>query len=290
MSKSLLKKSLEDIEITQFMSVPKLLNAIFQGARRLDPAYTHVEFSKDLGLGSANAHSVMSGSRSLGIRAGQTVSHSLGLSKKETKYLLALIEYAKAKDPQSSKDAFEEILKQKSSQTKSTLSQKQIEFFSFWANAAILELLSLEGAEDRPDWIQKHLHFPLTLPRIKNALSLLEELGYIRYSDSAGRRVPTNETVSSGDQVIGFALEGFHHQMIDLAKSSIRNVHYKKRDIASLTISLSSELREEFQKELIALRKSFLKRSQDLKHKNEIVQVNFQIFPIATIPEGFENE
>ncbi len=286
MSKSFLKGCVEEIEIFRFLKARLFLKELFACAKRQNPSYTHVDFSSDLELGSANAHSIMSGSRKLGPKAAEKVARSLRLSAKQSKYLLLLVEYERATKAEDSEKAFEALMKLKATTLPNQLSKDQLDFFAHWSHAVILELLRLDGASDEPEWLVEHLQFRVGLPQIKKALRLLKDLRYIEYSEEKQRLFPTNESISTGDQVAGFALQGYHQQMIELAKQSIRSVHFKRREISAITVAVPSSLREEFQKEIVKLRKSFLERADLSKDANEIVQVNFQLFPVAEIAEA----
>jgi uncharacterized protein (TIGR02147 family) len=209
------------------------------------------------------------------------VAAALKLPVAQKKFLLALVAYDRAVGVERD-TIFQEILKLKSKLLPNDLDRKQLAFFQNWYNAAILELLRLPAASDDPEWISRTLNPKVALPKVKNALSLLCELGYLAVDKSLGRLVPTDANISTGNEVAGMAIIGFHHQMLDIARHAIDDVEAELREISAVTLSVSSDLREEIKQEIIKLRKRMIQKSNEIKNPDEVVQLNFQMFPVGS--------
>lgn len=281
MKKVRLNQMAQQLPVTDHMDYRDWLYALYKRAKGIDASYSYAQFSTDLTLGSSNANLVVSGKRDLTQKTGSKVAAALKLPVAQKKFLLALVAYDRAVGVERD-TIFQEILKLKSKLLPNDLDRKQLAFFQNWYNAAILELLRLPAASDDPEWISRTLNPKVALPKVKNALSLLCELGYLAVDKSLGRLVPTDANISTGNEVAGMAIIGFHHQMLDIARHAIDDVEAELREISAVTLSVSSDLREEIKQEIIKLRKRMIQKSNEIKNPDEVVQLNFQMFPVGS--------
>lgn len=266
--------------MTKFADYRSWLKALYGRIKSLESRYSYAQFSKDVGLGSSNAHAVVQGKRQLTLKTAQHLIKALNLTGKQKRYLELLVECERAKDASQRNAAFRELVGLRSKTLSTKQSKKQFEFFRHWYIAAILELLRLPDASDDPEWIAQTLQPKVSLPNVKQAMKLLIELGYIQQVD--GRYRPTEANISSGDEAKSMALMSFHHQMLDLAKQAIDTIPAKEREISSLTLSIPAEMKAEIKDEIVSLRKRLLHASDKSENRTEVVQVNFQMFGLGT--------
>lgn len=276
------------IPITGFLSYQDWLIKIFEEAKKISDNYSYAKFSEDLGLGSSNAHQILSGKRKLTPKTGQHVIKSLRLFGKAKKYLETLISIENAKDTAEREKALSELLKLKTKSISSVLEKMQLQFFAEWYNAAILEVLQLPNASDDPKWIANILNPKVSVPNIKKSLKLLLKLGYI--AEKSGRLRPTHILVSTGDEAHGIAINSFHQQMIELGKLAIDSCPPEEREISSLTFALNKELKQQLKNEIVSFRKRVIGLAKEVKNPNEIVQLNFQLFSLLQTDEEEQNE
>ena len=275
--------------ITDFDDYRTYLETVYHSIKDVASTYSYAHFSVNLGLSSTNAHAIIAGHRNLSLKTGQRIAESLGLSESHKKYLLALIKNAHAKTSEDGDAAFKEKLdqafKEKLDLAKTNLPTKldesRLRFFEAWHNSAILELLRLDGASDSASWIADNIRPKLSLPKVKQSLRLLTELGYVAFDKKRGRLYPTEVSITTGDHVERLAVISFHRQMLDLAKSAMDQIPAEERDIGAVTLAVSQKLREQFAREFIELRKRFLKLAEAETDPDEIIQINLQLFPLS---------
>lgn len=268
-------------KVTAYEDYRSYLQAVYEAVKATADSYSYAHFSISLGLSSTNAHAIISGHRNLSQKTGVRIAEALNLSETHKRYLLALIRQEHAKSSAEREEAFSERLMLAKSSLSNKLDEHRLKFFETWYNAAILELLRLEEASDQPAWISENLRPHVPVPKIKQSLNLLTELGYLSFDETRGRLFPTEVTISTGDQVERLAIVSFHRQMIDLAVSAMDQISADQRNISAVTVAVSPELRQQFEEELLALRKRFLKLASEEKKPNEILQVNLQLFPVS---------
>lgn len=268
-------------KVTGFEDYRSYLAAVYLAVKEISQSYSYAHFSVMLGLSSTNAHAIINGHRKLTQKTGVRIAEALGLSETHKRYFLALIRQEHATSSAERESAFRERLEIAKQNLGNTLDERRLRFFETWYNAAILELLRLEHASDQPSWLSENLQPHVPVPKIKQSIALLQELGYLSFSEKHGRLYPTEVLISTGDQVERMAIVSFHRQMIDLAISAMDQIDSEERNISAVTVAVSRELKQQFEEELVALRKKFLKLASEQKSAEEILQVNFQLFPVS---------
>jgi uncharacterized protein (TIGR02147 family) len=267
--------------ITEYDDYRSYLDAVYHSVKESTSTYSYAHFSVNLGLSSTNAHAIIAGHRNLSVKTGQRISKSLGLSESHKKYLLALIKNAHAKTSEDGDAAFKEKLDLAKTSLPTKLDESRLRFFEAWHNSAILELLRLHEANDTPSWIAENIRPKLSIPKVKQSLRLLTELGYVAFDKKRGRLYPTEVSITTGDHVERLAVISFHRQMLDLAKSAMDQIPAEERDIGAVTLAVSQKLREQFTREFIDLRKRFLILAESETDPDEIIQINLQLFPLS---------
>lgn len=268
-------------KITGYEDYRSYLQAVYQLVNESTSEYSYAHFSVSLGLSSTNAHAVIAGHRNLSVKTGARIADSLGLSEPHKKYFLALIRQEHAKSIAEREEAFHERVNLARSSLSSAVDERRLRFFENWYNAAIIEVLRLEFASDDPRWLSDNLKPNVSVPKIKQSLSLLKELGYLVFDNRLQRLYPAEVSISTGDQVERLAILSYHRQMINLAISAMDQIDAEDRDISAITIGVSPELKAQMHEEVIALRKKFLELAKKVETPCEIIQLNIQLFPIS---------
>lgn len=281
MTKSQMKEIARSLKVTDHPDYRAFLALIYAEAKARDPSYSYVRMSDDLGVGSTNAHSVINGRRPLTAKAATKICAALGLAGVQKRYFLALVNQERAKSMAEREEAFTERLALRQRILPTELDRKQLAFFEQWYHSAILELMRLEDAEDNAEWIFEHLCPQVPKAQIRESLDLLTELGYLKIERTRKRLYPTDVTITTGNEVLGLAVVSFHKQMLKLAMEAVETVDRERRDISAVTVTASPALLAQFKEEIVALRKRFLKLAAEDKDAKDVVQVNFQLFPLT---------
>lgn len=280
LTKENLKEIARSLKATDHSDYRDFLSLVYEKAKAQDPSYSYARLSKDLSVGSANAHGIISGKRSLTVKAAEKICEALGMIGIQRKFFLTLVAQARARTSADRDEVFERQLSLRQRELPNELDRRQLAFFEHWYHAAILELLRLDESESTVEWIADHIRPELPEARVKESLTLLEDLGYIAKDEARGRLFPTDATITTGNEVLSLALMSFHRQMLKLSLEALDTVPREERDISAITVGVSPALQEQFKDEIVALRKRFLQLSAEEKGATEVVQVNFQLFPL----------
>lgn len=281
LTKTDLKEIARALKVTDYTDFRVYLSMVYSNAKAKDPSYSFTQLSENLGVGSSNAHGIISGKRPVTLKAAEKIAEALGLTSIQRKYFLNLVKAERAKTSLDRDEAFEERLALRQKELPSELDRRQLAFFEHWYHAAILEILRLDKAEGTVKWISENIRPELPAARVRESLSLLEELGYVKFDEHKQRLFPTDATITTGNEVLSLALMSFHRQMLKLSLEALDNVPREERDISAITITASPALKEQFKEELVALRKRFLQLSAEETSATEVLQVNLQMFPLV---------
>jgi uncharacterized protein (TIGR02147 family) len=286
LSKTKLREIVRSLNVTDHSDYCDFLALVFAAAKAEDPSYSYVRYSEDLGVGSANAQSIIVGRRKLTLKAAERLCEALTMTGVQKRYFLNLVEQKRAKSTTERDSIFDERLELKQRLLPTELDRKQLAFFEHWYHAAILEILRLEEARDDAAWLSHELSPTVPESKVEESLKLLTELGYLRRDDQRQRLYPTDVTITTGNEVIGLALVSYHRQMLKLAMDAIEGVAAEERDISALTLMATPELVAQFKDEVAGLRKRFLALAAAETHATEVVQLNMQLFPLKKKTKG----
>ena len=277
-----LSKKVNPSKYTDYRSYLKKVYLLVKGSLE---SYSYIKFTEQLGLGHCNAlYLIINKGRPLTLKAAKKMAPRLGLSGKEKKYFLKLVEYQGSKDSGLRQKVFGEMLAIKSGILSTHLSKERLEFFSEWYHGAIYELLAFPEVEDDAKWLGKQLKPNISPKKIEESLSLLESLGLVAYNDELGRLYPTGEHISTGAEIRGIVFKTYHNQMMELGQRALSSEAGARRDMSSVTIGVSVDkmseikaLTAKFRKELLAL------ADAPDNNKEQILQVNIQVFPLTEV-------
>ena len=286
LSKTKLREIVRSLNVTDHSDYCDFLALVFAAAKAEDPSYSYVRFSEDLGVGSANAQSIIVGRRKLTLKAAERLCEALTMTGVQKRYFLNLVEQKRAKSTTERDSIFDERLELRQRLLPTELDRKQLAFFEHWYHAAILEILRLKESKDDAAWLSNELSPTVPESKVEESLKLLTELGYLRRDDHRQRLYPTDVTITTGNEVIGLALVSYHRQMLKLAMDAIEGVAAEERDISALTLMATPELVAQFKEEIAGVRKRFLALAAAETHATEVVQLNMQLFPLKKKTKG----
>lgn len=280
LSKTQLREIARTLNVTDHSDYRAFLALVYAEAKARDASYSYIKLSQDLGVGSTNAHSVINGRRPLTMKAAEKMCDALHLTGVQKRYFLTLVQQERARSIADRDEVFDQRMALRQKVMPSELESRQLAFFEHWYHAAILEILRLDSAQDSVEWLVAHIRPEVPKARVRESLTLLKDLGYVQYDKGRKRLFPTDATITTGNEVLGLALTSFHRQMLKIALEAVETVPREERDISAVTLSVSPALRDQFKDEIIALRKRFLKLSAEETGASEVMQVNFQMFPL----------
>jgi uncharacterized protein (TIGR02147 family) len=161
----------------------------------------------------------------------------------------------------------------------------QFDYYSHWYNIIIREIiLSKPQVKWTSELLARAIVPNINIEQAESCLQRLERLNLIEKSEEGYQSRAAS--LSTGDQVSNSAVTIFHKKMIQLGIESIDRFAKKDRNVTSVSIGVSEEEFNEITDLLSEFRKKLLAISENKTDKSKIVQVNFQLFPIAKLKES----
>ncbi|MBF0107445.1 MAG: TIGR02147 family protein [Deltaproteobacteria bacterium] len=262
--------------IINYADYRNFLTDAYLQKKTLEKRYSYKKFSKELGFSHSNfLLLVIKSMRNLSLAGIQKVSKGLRFGPQEQRYFKSLVLYNQAED-EVEKKQFEKKLKGILGGHRSLLTDEQMAYFSKWYLPVIREIVSLKGFVSNLNWISKKLRPHVEEGLVKEALSALENLGFIKRIKD--RWIQTQEHLTTKTEVSSATIISYHQQLIRLGLGSLAHPA-NERDISSMTLSVSRQEFEWLKKRLTDFRYEVQEELSRFKDEPEMVcQINIQLF------------
>lgn len=287
-SKKARKKALLEVGKTLdpfgFESYRDYLRAVHEKLNAEGKSFSFLQMAEDMGLGKTNATwQYVTGRRRISEKSLRKVCDALALGPTERAYVLMLREYAYADQPREREKIYETLIRLKGDSP--NIDTRMMRFYNEWYHPVIRELAGLDNFKSDPDWIASRIYVRLRPKQIQDSLNLLTELGLLRYDSLENRHFRTEEDILPDQYGSPLAMTQFHQRMSELAAKSLTEVAAERREMNSLTISISEDIAQEIAKMLYDSCAKIMDLEKKSKSKEHVFQVNMQLFPI-TKPQG----
>lgn len=162
-----------------------------------------------------------------------------------------------------------------------TLENDELSYLRQWWTVVIRSFLQINQGKVDAENIAKHLRPQVSTDQVKDSLTLLKNLGFIR--KAAHGRVKLADahlTVSAGTEKTK-AIREFQAQVMSLAKASLEEVPPKERDISTLTMAIDEDCIEDIKGMLQEFRRQIQIRIDECPTPTRVVQLNMAMFPVT---------
>jgi uncharacterized protein (TIGR02147 family) len=273
------------IDVFSYFDYRSFLRDAYTDLKQRQRGFSYRWFARKAGMTSPNfLKLVIDGKRNLTAESTEKFATALGLTSQETSFFRELVGFTQAPTATEKNRHFDRIGAFRRHRAVRALERHQFEYLSRWWYPAIRELVACEGFVEDEAWIAQQLVPAISPSQARQALDLLLELGFLE-RDASGTLRQGEPLLSTGAEVRSLAVGNFHRQMMERAAASIELVDRELRDISGVTVALSPESFQMFKQKIIDLRAELLELSAAEKHPTRVVQINFQLFPLASTEE-----
>jgi uncharacterized protein (TIGR02147 family) len=273
------------IDPFEYLNYRKLLKDLYEERKAEHSFFSYRYIAQKVGFTSAGFFTnIIQGKRNISPEYIFKFAEVFKLKKGETEYFELLVNFDQAKDHSRKRFYFEKILGHKKSKIKVTDAQ-QYEFYSAWYYTAIRELIDIYPFKGDFEELAKRVSPPIKVTDAKKAVELLEKIGFIRQK-ADGAYEQTDTFITTGYDAKSVAINNFLMGMADLAKEAIDRYPREKRDISSLTFTLSEEGFATIQERLKSFRRELLevvREDKNQKRQDRVYHINFHVFPLTKV-------
>jgi len=277
----MVRKSANQVNVLEYTDYREFLIAFYKSMKAHTPYFSYRYFSKQAGFSSPNFFKlVMDGKRNLSNEGVEKFIKALGLKADEARHFRMLVSREQAATPEEKDYYTRRLFKTRVFRNLRPLSEAQYAYYSEWYLVPLRELVLRSDFNPDPGWIAGQFTPPLNEAQVKAGLATLEKLNLISAS-ADGTYKQTETILSTGDEVAGDAIKNYHREMIRKGAEAIDRFESAKRDISSLTLGLSAANADRLKELIKDFRKDLLAIAHEEQAVEEIVQVNFQLFPLT---------
>lgn len=202
--------------------------------------FTKADVSRALGLpNTRNYFSAVLGGKELSETFLERLVALLALPRDEAKYFRTLVRFQQAATPEEREETLERLVALNRSPRR-VLEPDRMEYFKHWWHGAIRALLDTGEFGDEPERIAKALVPSVTPGQARESLDLLAKLGLIARR-GRGPWKPTDQAVSTPDNLRDELVVGLQMEQIDLVRKSLLRRKAPRRMVATNIVSVSAD-------------------------------------------------
>lgn len=243
-------------------------------------SFSYRRFSRDTGLGSPNyLKLVIDGKRNLSPPMAERFADGFRMASEAKKFFVALVAFNQATGREEITQARARLMSFRDYRKTQRLESHQFFYFSHWYVPAIREMVLRDDFKNDPAWISTQLQPSVSERNVKAAIHTLLELGLVEKKGSALR--PITDLVTSGLEAPSDLLAKYHVQMMKLGGEAIARFPRDERDITNVTVALGPDGLSRLKQRVQEFRRDILELSTKEEERTQVVQLNFQLFPLT---------
>ncbi len=277
---------MEKVDIYNYINYHLFLRDAFKVLKESNPVYTMRYIADKVGYNSyGHISCIFSGKRNLTLSKVPIFSNILKLTPKERRYFEAIVSYGNAKNHEEKMRCFRKIANLQKS-AKRIVTKEQISFWDKWYYSAVKEMVAIYRVTDENyKEVSSHIIPKISPEKFKEALESLERIDIIQ-KDENGVYFRKNSVVSTGSEWNSLAIREYQRNIMALGQEALDNISPEKRDISTLTLSMSKENAEKIKKRLKDLREELLTIAKSDSNPEVIYQMGLLLFPVSWDEEG----
>jgi uncharacterized protein (TIGR02147 family) len=266
--------------IFEYTSYRTYLSEVYR-YRKQHERFSFRQFSKQAGFASPNfLKLVIEGKRNLSGESIEKIARGLKLDADQVEFFRHLVLLNQASTASERQHWAELLFSSRFFRKLNPLKTAVHAYYSNWFVVAVRELVALPSFQEDPEWIASSLSPQISPQEARAAIETLLKLGLLRRT-AEGKLVQSEELVTTGDEVKSLSVAQFHREMIQKGSESIERFPAEKRDVSSVTLSVSEQGRLQIKTLIQRFRKDLLEIAARDQSPDEIVQINLQLFPLS---------
>jgi uncharacterized protein (TIGR02147 family) len=245
-----------------------------------EPKFSHRFITRKLGYGSSGAFAdILSARKNLSAGSALRLARALGMSKAEEEFFLHLVGFNQAGNLEEKNLYYAKILSM-ARVNLDVIAPEKYEYFSTWYYAAVRELLYYHPCKDDFKTLGRMLNPPIPAGQAQKAVELLERLGMVA-RDAEGYYRQTAKLISTSELGRSLHVDNFQMATMQLAMEALDRHPRERRDLSTLTVTLSEKSLEQVKAALKAVRQCILGLAEKDEKVDRVYQLNIQLFPLA---------
>ena len=244
--------------------------------------FSHRFIALQVGFSPGYLGRILKGEKNLSEKLIQGFIRFLKCTAPEAAYFEALVKLNQCTDAKDAEVYRKRLLKVRIPR-QSTVERDQFEYYSHFHHSVIRSLIGILeiGVEARFEALGKMLIPPVTGSEFKQSVELLLRLKLIH--QESGRYRLADRFISTGRKIANANVQAFLKQSAELGAASVA-YPVGTRHHSTLTLGVSDAAFGLLQEKISEFRAEIRSLIEADRDPNNVVQIHFQIFPVATLP------
>ena len=274
-----------DPEVFDFLDYRAYLREFYR-RRKENTAFSYRAFSLRAKLGSPNyLKLVIDGERNLTAAMARRFAGACGLKGPSATFFCELVVFGQATTLDERNESYGRLRRFQEFRDAQEIQIARDDYHSKWYLPAIRELALASDFQPDPAWIAARLCPPIKPAEAKAALEILQKLEMLVPQSDGGLK-PGTPLVTTGAETANLHMVQYLRTMMNLASESLERIPAASRDISSVTLCVGVDGLELIKQAIVRFRRELLKLSELETDPRQVVQVNFQLFPLSNLTKG----
>jgi uncharacterized protein (TIGR02147 family) len=273
------------LPLKEFSNYREYLEQYIARQRESGVHLTNRRFAELVGVASSSwLTMLLQGKKGLSPETTLALSKLIGHDSWEQEYFDTLVRFNQAKlldERNRYLEKLNDLRKSRGVTSSVVISDAQHEFYSRWYYTAIRSLIGLYRLGDDYDRIAKMVSPHSTPRQAKKAIKLLVKLKMIQFNGSLNCYELTGQAISTGRHEYSLAIANFQRESMRLGIEALDRYKPGVRDISSVSVGVSAQTAQKIKDEITALRRKIVDMANNDPLADQVVQVNFQVFPLS---------
>lgn len=272
------------VDLFDYLDYRAFLSDYYAHAKRTRRGFSYRAFSKRAGLGSPNhLKRVMDGDRNLTPEMAERFAAAMQLEGETGDYFVQLVKLGQSKNSIERSRAYEQLTRFKAYRKRRKLDIANAAYHATWYIPVVRELAGRDDFDPDPQWIARRLLPPIKPAQAAKALETLLEIGLL-HREEDGRVLQSEPLVTTGPEAHAVHIADYHRVMIAKAADSIDLVASEDRDISAVQLLVSDRGMPQLKEMIRRFRRELLEFAVTETKGTQVVQLNFQVFPMTKDP------
>lgn len=266
--------------IFEFSDYRDYLKLYYEEKKKEHPFFSYQMFGKKLDISPSSLFCVLEKKLHLPVRCAPAAKKCLGLTGRASQYFDLLLAASRTKRVKEKERLMAEAFQLKDIQRRA-LENDELSYLRQWWTVVVRSFLQINQGKVDAENIAKYLRPQVSADQVKDSLTLLKNLGFIR--KAAHGRVKLADahlTIGAGAEKTK-AIREFQSQVMTLAKASLEDVPPSERDISTLTMAIDEDCVEDIKGMLQEFRRQIQIRIDECPTPTRVVQLNMAMFPVT---------
>ncbi|MEN9355462.1 MAG: hypothetical protein RL318_2787, partial [Fibrobacterota bacterium] len=227
-------------DVLDYLDYRQYLREVYEWRKkRGDSFFSYRYMASRIGIDPGYLAKLIQGKVHLGESSIDPAIKLLHLDGKTAAYFRQLISFGKARSDRQIQEEFEKLMSLKGVGAR-TLDEDRFAFYQTWYHSAIRSLLGIRPFRGDFADLARRMSPPISEEQARESVELLERLELVRHTEDGDWEL-TERFVTTGDGWRSQAVRTFQGQTMELARESLERHVPEKRDISTVTVTLSHD-------------------------------------------------